>query len=98
MFCYKLHKSRSENYELVFAACDKELVGKKIRKNPEFEVKKEFYFDKECDEEKVLKLMGDCTIANLVGEKIVKLALKRNFITKENVILIDGIPHAQIIK
>jgi len=98
MFCYKLHKSRSENYELVFAACDKELVGKKIRKNPEFEVKKEFYSDKECDEEKAAHLLEDCTIANLIGEEIVKLALKKSFITKENVILIEGIPHAQIVK
>jgi len=98
MFCYKLHRSRSEDCELVLAICDKELIGKKIRKNPEFEVKKEFYFDKECDEEGALKALKNCTIANMVGKKIIRLALEKNFITKKNIILIDGIPHAQIIK
>ena len=98
MFCYKLHRTRSERYELVLAICDKELVGKTLRKDPEFVVSKEFYYEKECVEEKAVKLMKTCTIANLVGKKIAKLALGKKFITKENVMLIEGIPHAQIIK
>jgi len=98
MFCYKLHRTRIEAYELVLAICDKELVGKKLRKEPEFEVNENFYCDKECDAEKALKLIKDCTIANLVGKKIVALALEKKFITKENIILIGDIPHAQIIK
>ena len=98
MFCYKLHRTKVEKYELVLGICDSELAGKVLRKNPEFKVNKQFYCDKECGEEKALELLEECTIANLVGKKIVKLALDKNFITKENVILIQGIPHAQIVK
>ena len=98
MFCYKLHRTRIETYELVLAICDKDLVGKKLRKEPEFEVNKSFYCDKECNEEKALKLIKNCTIANLTGKKIVNLALEKKFITRENVILIGDVPHAQIVK
>ena len=98
MFCYKIHRTKVEKYELVVGICDKELVGKVIRKDPEFKVNERFYFEKECDEKKAIELLNDCTIANIVGKKIVKLALDKNFITKENIILIKGIPHAQIVK
>ena len=88
MFYYKLHRSRSEKYELVLGMCDKKLLGKELRKDPSFKVNKKFYFEKECDEEKATQLMKDCTTANLVGEEIVKLALEKKFITPENIILI----------
>ena len=57
MFCYKLHRTRAENYELVLGICDKELVGKVLRKNPKFLVNEKFYSEKECDEEEAVKLM-----------------------------------------
>ena len=98
MFCYKFHRNRSENYELVLGICDKELAGKILRKDPEFKVGKKFYCEKECDEEGVLELIKRCTIANLVGKKIIELAIRRKFIIKENVILIGDTPHAQIVK
>ena len=97
MFCYKLHRARVENYELV-GICDKELVGKVLRKNPKFLVNEKFYSEKECDEEKAIELMQRCTTANLIGKKIIQLALEKKFITKENIILIKGIPHAQFVK
>jgi hypothetical protein len=33
-----------------------------------------------------------------MGKNIVELASKNGFIVKENVILIDGVPHAQFVK
>ncbi len=98
MFCYKTHRSRSEKYELVLGVCDKELVGKVLREDPVFRVDEKFYGKKECGEEKILILMKNCTIGNIVGEKIVKLALKKKFITQKNVILIGDVPHAQFVK
>ena len=60
MFCYKLHRNRSENYELVLGICDKRLVGKVLRKNPMFLVSKEFFSGEECGEEKAVELMKKC--------------------------------------
>ena len=45
-----------------------------------------------------LKLMNKSTICNLMGKEIVKIAIGKKFITKENIMFIDDIPHAQIIR
>ena len=42
--------------------------------------------------------MKKATIVNLLGKRIVELALRNGFIEKKNIILFDGHPHAQIIK
>jgi len=98
MFCYKLHKVKAEDYESVLGICDKELSGKELRKDPSFKVEKKFYGEDECDEEEAVSLLRQCTIANLVGREIIKLAIERNFIIRENIIFIGDVPHAQIIK
>jgi hypothetical protein len=95
MFCYKTHKVGGQ---VVLGICDKELVGKKIREDPEFVVNEGFYFQNEADEEGLKSLFESSTIANLVGKKIIEFSLDKKLITKENVIMIGDIPHAQIVK
>lgn len=95
MFCSKIFR---EKYELVVAICDEELIGKQLRKKPPFKATENFYFEKKIDEKKALELMKKATIGNLLGKKIVDLALKNKFITEENLILIGGVPHAQFVK
>lgn len=79
------------------AICDEGLLGKKIGKL-KVEVRKDFYCGEKIDEIKAIEFMKKSTICNLMGKKIVKLALEKKFITKENIILIGDIPHAQFIK
>jgi hypothetical protein len=62
------------------------------------EISEKFYGGKLIDEEKAIKLLNKATIGNLMGKNIVELASKNGFIVKENVILIDGVPHAQFVK
>jgi hypothetical protein len=38
------------------------------------------------------------TIANLVGKRAIKCAVDNNFIDDANVISVDGVPHAQMVK
>ncbi len=95
MFCCKVFKIEKNT---VVAICDKELLGKAIRKDPEFKVEKSFYFDKIVREKEAIDLIKNCTIANIIGKKIVKLAIDKKFITKENVIMIGDTPHAQFFK
>jgi hypothetical protein len=86
---------------LVVAICDEKLLGKKIfmkKKNLRIEVSKKFYGGKQISEEMAVKLMGKATIGNLMGKEIVELASRNGFIMKENVIFIDGVPHAQFVK
>lgn len=87
------------NYELVVAICDEELIDKEIKTNKlKIKISKHFYGDKLIDDKFALKLMKRATICNLTGKNIVEIAEKNGFIAKENIILINGIPHAQFVK
>jgi hypothetical protein len=87
-------------FDVLVAICDEELIGKKIKieKNFSVVVNERFYKEKLIDEKEALKLMEEATIGNLLGERIIKLAIEKNIISPESVILIGGIPHAQFIK
>jgi hypothetical protein len=86
-------------YEVVVAICDEELIEKEL-KSKKFEVKisKNFYGERLIDEREALKMMEMATIGNLFGKNIVKLAEKYGFVSRENVIFIKRIPHAQFVK
>lgn len=89
-------------HDIVIAICDKELIDKRIRdKKRKLDVKvtKHFYGERMIeDEETAVRMMGRCSIGNLIGKRITALAEKHGFITKENIISIGGIPHAQFVK
>ena len=96
MFWAKFHKTR---YELLIAICDKNILEKELKiKKAKIKISKYFYGDSLIDENVAVRLMERATIGNLIGKDIVNLAGEKGFITKENVILIDGIPHAQFVK
>lgn len=86
--------------EIVLAICDEELLDKKIKtKKVDIKVSKHFYGEKVIEDEAMaVRMMGRCTIANLIGKRVVALAKKHGFITDENIISIGGIPHAQFVK
>ncbi len=87
-------------FDFLVAICDKDLLGKslKVEKSFKIEISERFYKEKIVDEKEAIRLMEKATIGNLFGENIVKLAIENNFIREENIIYIDGVPHAQFIK
>ena len=88
-------------YEIVVALCDEELLDKEIdfkKTNTKIKISKNFYGEHLVDENVVLKLLTSATIGNLFGKEIVDLAITHGFISDENIINIDGIPHAQFAK
>mgnify|MGYP000542395452 CR=1 FL=1 len=87
-------------YDIVVAICDENLIDREIRTKDKLKVKisKSFYGGQLINEAEALKLMRRATIGNLIGRRIVELAEKNGFIEKENIILINGIPHAQFVK
>lgn len=89
----------STKYEIVVAICDEDLIDKEIgTKELKVKVSKNFYGERLIDERMALRLMQKATICNLMGKNIVEFAEKNKFIIKENVIFINGIPHAQFVK
>ena len=85
--------------ELLVAVCDKELIGKRFGGGDLIlEITERFYKGKEASEKEVVQSLKHATVANLVGKRAVKCALENNFIEEGNVIVVDGVPHAQMVK
>ena len=88
--------------DLLLAMCDDDLLDKRIKDKKldlELTVSKHFYGEKLIDNEAdAIKYLGTASIGNIIGPRIVALAEKNGFITKENVISIGGVPHAQFVK
>jgi len=95
MFWCKVFQTK---YEVVVAICDEELIEKTLdKKNRKIKISRNFYGGKLVGEDVAVKLMNRATIGNLIGKEAIELANKNGFISKENVILIDEVPHAQFV-
>lgn len=83
----------------LLAGCDADIIGKKFCEGKlKIEISREFYCGEEVDENTFLNQLKNCTIVNLVGKKVIKLAIKHGFIDKKCVIKIKGVPHAQYLR
>lgn len=84
---------------LLVAVCDMELIGKSfVDGNLNLKVTEGFYKGEEATEREVIASLKLATIANLVGKRAIKCAIANNFIADANVIFVDGVPHAQMVK
>ena len=82
--------------EIMVAACDLAILEKTLKGDDfDFHISKEFYDDIRGDEDLLKKHLEKATIANLVGKKCVKCGIEMGLIMEENVLYIEGIPHAQ---
>lgn len=96
MFWVKVFPTK---HDMVIAICDEDIIDKELKyKDFKIKVSKNFYGGKLVGEEIIKKLLDKATIGNLMGKNTVSLAEKNGFITKENIISINGIPHAQFVK
>jgi hypothetical protein len=87
------------NGEVMLAAADSDLINKNLREGKlHLEVKTEFYGEMKVSEQTFISSLGICTIANLVGEHVVNAAIDANYVDRENIIRIAGVPHAQLAK
>ena len=94
-FYFKIYRRGNDT---ILAVCDKEILGKKVEKGDVvLHAKREFYKGEEIGKS-VLKYFEEATIINLMGRKIVTLAIEHGWVEKENVLEIKGVMHAQIIK
>ena len=83
----------------VVALCDKPLLGKTLANGDiKFKISKEFYGGNLVDLRTCMKHLEKATIANMVGEKTVKAAVKAGLVHEQTVLYIEGHPHAQWVK
>jgi len=85
--------------DLLLAACDEELVGKKFEDGKfHLDVSEKFYNGEKITKEVLRKFLEESTIANLVGKETIKCAIDLGLIDSESVIKVKGIPHAQMVR
>ena len=96
MISIKIYKKGND---LLIGACDEELIGKKFEDGKfQIDVSKDFYGGERINPEILKKYLEEATIANLVGEATIRVALEMGLIDEECVIKIKGIPHAQMVR
>lgn len=85
--------------QVLVAACDAEVLGKTLSDGDiVFEVRESFYKGLRVKVEEAIALIENATVANLIGTHIVKKAIKEGLVHPEAILLISGVPHAQIVK
>lgn len=91
-------KVYNKGNEILVAACDEEILGKRFSEGKvQLDVSREFYFGELRDINELSNALDNATIANLAGNNTVNFAIEQGSIDKENVLEIAGIKHAQII-
>lgn len=84
---------------LLVAACDEHLVGQCFREDAlKLDVNEGFYKGDSVPGERLIQELQEASIANLVGEKTIGVAIENGFIDADSVILIGGVPHAQMVR
>ena len=92
-------KKHSSALSVLVAVCDEELLGQSFTEGElNLKLTEFFYKGEAVTEEEVVDSLKEADIANLVGERAIKCALDNSFIEAANVIFVDGVPHAQMLK
>lgn len=93
-FRMRIHR---QGREVLVAVSDAGLVGREFREgNMRLRVTEAFYGTDGADALEVVRQLAACTIANLVGVDAVTLAIRHGYVHPDNVLDIDGVPHAQM--
>ncbi len=83
----------------IFAACDRELLNKKIEyEDVIIDINESFFGNTEVTKEEIVKAIRDCDSANVFGTKVCNILITNKLILKENLIYIGDVPHTQIYK
>jgi hypothetical protein len=79
--------------------CDEELIGSKVSEGKlEVKISRDYFGQEIVGDGEVVELLRTCSIANLVGEKIVNKAVGMKMATSLSVRRISGVPFLMIYK
>ena len=81
----------------LLAVSDSSIIGKTFEDGELRIDVSDFYRGEECSESEAIRLVKSAIIVNAVGKGIVALMLKEKIITKDGILEIKGVPHAQVV-
>jgi len=85
----------------IVAACDKELIGQILEEGDmymDLKAYKDFYVGELADRNSVKNALSSFSSANLVGKKVVGIAVEEGVISQEYIKYIKDVPYIQIYK
>ncbi|MDD1664487.1 MAG: DUF424 family protein [Methanomicrobiales archaeon] len=83
----------------IVAVCDRELLNTTLRhRDVEVHISETFYGNTQASEERVRAALATATNANLFGNRTIEIAIGCGAVDRGCVILIGGVPHAQIFR
>jgi hypothetical protein len=92
MIIAAFHKSGSE---ILLAACDADIHGKRLEEGDIIiDLGSAFFDGNEVSGKEFLGMLAQATSGNLVGRKVVDLAIKAECIHPDAAVEICGVPHA----
>jgi len=92
----RVHRVRAE---VVVAACDADLLGRDLpvgERGRTVKVTAQFYGERRVTREELLFALERATIANLLGERVLRLAVEGGFVSADGTGMLGGVPHAEI--
>jgi len=95
-FVMRVHRVRAE---FVVAACDAELLGRDLPVGDQgrtVKVTSQFYGERRVTRDELLWALQRATIANLLGERVLKLAEEGGYLAPGGTGTLGGVPHAEI--
>ncbi|MEN3047437.1 MAG: DUF424 family protein [Candidatus Caldarchaeales archaeon] len=97
-FWAKLHHTYTG--EVVLAACDEEILGRRVPVEDGFEVviSEGFYMGSLVDWEQLRSMLSSATIVNLVGNELVETAVREGLVPAAAFRVVGGVKHVQILR
>jgi hypothetical protein len=92
----KIHR---QGAEVLIAICDCEILGKMfVEGDLRLEVSCEFFGKDSASASEVEAALEKATMANFVGCRAVEHAIRLGYVERENVLTIDGVLYAQMVR
>ncbi|MFB6087331.1 MAG: DUF424 domain-containing protein [Haloarculaceae archaeon] len=93
-----LNERETEEGTLV-AVCDRDVLGETFENGDlSLTVTEEFYDGERVERAVVVERLADADVANLVGTRVVELAVEEGFVDQDRVLELDGTHHAQFMR
>ncbi len=92
---------RKINYQgsMMVNICDQELIGTKVSEGKlEVKITKGYFGQQVVSEEEAVDLLSSCSVANLVGKRIVDKAVRMKLASSLSVRTISDVPFLMVFK
>lgn len=95
-FWMKIHRFKDEK---IVGFCDEDILGRKLNFNGiDVVINEKFYKGSLVSKKELINELEDATIINAFGKNSINLLIKLGFISKNNILYVEGVPHAQYAK